>query len=396
MKKQFLVLGAGRGQVGLIKAARELGCEVSVATMVTGKEPGIALADKVIEADISSPTNVLEAIKGYQFDAVATSCMDTPLPALATVAEAQGLLGITADSAAICSNKVLMKRVFQTSGVRTAPFVVLKASDSLESAHHLTLPVVVKAPDLQGSRGVFICDTWDAAKIAFGQIRTYSKSDSVVVEEFISGIEFGAQALVENGEVKFIECHGDTVFASETNIPVVHYMPFEGDKELVADAKVQISTAIKAVGLDNCAVNVDMINHAGEVYIIELTGRVGANCLPELTGARFRLDYYAEVARLALGESTLANSGTIPDSPCLYAEMLFSDTKAGRLKSISADFSDDRIIHHRLFVAAGDEIRLFKSSNDCIGEVLVGGSSIEECQDLVKSIRASIAIETEE
>ena len=36
------------------------------------------------------------------------------------------------------------------------------------------------------------------------------------------------------------------------------------------------------MGLDNCAVNIDMILKDNKVYMIELTGRAGANCLPEL------------------------------------------------------------------------------------------------------------------
>ena len=45
-KKTIMILGAGRGQVGLYKAARELGHR-SVAVSIPGDYPGFAFADEI-------------------------------------------------------------------------------------------------------------------------------------------------------------------------------------------------------------------------------------------------------------------------------------------------------------------------------------------------------------
>lgn len=54
------------------------------------------------------------------------------------------------------------------------------------------------------------------------------------------------------------------------------------------------------MGLDNCAVNCDLIEKDGKVYVIEITGRAGATCLPETVGLYYGINYYEAIVRLAL------------------------------------------------------------------------------------------------
>ena len=41
--------------------------------------------------------------------------------------------------------------------------------------------------------------------------------------------------------------------------------------------------AVKAMQLDNCAINADFILKDNKTYVLELGGRCGATCLAELT-----------------------------------------------------------------------------------------------------------------
>ena len=57
-QKRIMILGAGRGQVDLIKTSKKLGYEVVVAT-IEGNYPGFALADKIRD-DLKARNIVLE------------------------------------------------------------------------------------------------------------------------------------------------------------------------------------------------------------------------------------------------------------------------------------------------------------------------------------------------
>jgi len=95
---RVLILGAGRGQVDLIKTVKRLGHEAFVATHADGY-PGVVLADKVCYVDISDHQAVLETAKRERVDAVVTACNDVGIEALGYTCEKLGLPGLSYDAA---------------------------------------------------------------------------------------------------------------------------------------------------------------------------------------------------------------------------------------------------------------------------------------------------------
>lgn len=95
------------------------------------------------------------------------------------------------------------------------------------------------------------------------------------------GEEFGAQAFVQNGKVEFILPHGDYVFQGDTGVPIGHFAPYDVHG-LDAQVREQTELAIRAMGLDNCAINADFILCDGKPYVLEIGARGGATCLVEL------------------------------------------------------------------------------------------------------------------
>ena len=58
--KRLLILGAGRGQIGLYKAAKEMGITTIAGTMPGAHLPCVTLADEVCYMDIADPEEVTE------------------------------------------------------------------------------------------------------------------------------------------------------------------------------------------------------------------------------------------------------------------------------------------------------------------------------------------------
>lgn len=396
MTKKIMILGAGRGQVGLIEAAKARGYYVAVATTRNQKYPGLALADEVLEADISSPDAVLEVAKAFQPDGIATSCMDTGVTSVGRVCDALHLCGLTETAAALCQDKYTMKQAFMEHGVQTARFLKIGSVTELEDAFtKLDFPLIIKATDLQGSRGIYIVHDEAEAKAGFVQTMQETKRDYCIVEEFIEGNEFGAQAFVYNNEIYFVLPHDDDTYMSHTAVPVGHSVPMRRLDELGAKADVAVRAAIHALGLNNCAVNVDMIEKDGEVYMIELTGRVGANGLPEMTSIYWGFNYYSMIAAMAVGDDPATIWKQRPEATtAAYAEMLFVSEGGGVVQDIGYKGpQEDNIYDLRFFVEAGDTIRIFENSADCIGQLIVSGETIDECLDHISRVKKEISIE---
>ena len=393
--KRLLIVGAGRGQVGLYKAAKELGVHTIAGTPTNRDYPGIKLADEVCEMDISKPDEVLEKAKTLSIDGLATSCLDTGVPAIGKVCDALGLTGLTENASVMCGDKLKMKKAFMKNGVSTAQFVEISSMDDLENAlETLKLPVIIKATDLQGSNGIYIAKTHEAAIEGFQGAMEKTRRDYCIVEQYIEGYEFGAQAFVYHGEVLFVMPHGDETYMSHTAVPVGHYVPFEGDENIYKQAEVAVKGAIKALGLNNCAVNVDLILKDGTVYVIELTGRVGANCLPELTEINFGIEYYKMIIVMALGENPLELWELRREkTKAGLAKMIFETEKPGILKNIEYKGKiEGNVREVTLFKQPGDEINIFENSKDCIGQIIVEGDTMKECKELLQDVLDQIAI----
>lgn len=246
------------------------------------------------------------------------------------------LTGLSHASAKAASNKLMMKDLLVKSGVRTAQYFNIHNLEELKNAvKELSFPVILKATDLQGSRGICIVRGISSLESSYNEVMSLTHKDYCIIEEFIEGREFGAQAFIFQGEVLFVLPHGDETIMCKTAVPIAHYMPYEINEELSADVDRQARNAIKALGLNNCAVNIDFIEHNNKAYIIELTGRGGANGLTDITGMFWGLNYYEMIILAALGNDPREVFAQRAITPFATRSEMITSNRSGIVKSIS-------------------------------------------------------------
>lgn len=389
--KRLMILGAGRGQVDLIKSAKKYGYE-TVVTSIEGNYPGFEYADIKCYADISKPEEILEVAKEYKIDGIATACLDTGISALGYVCDKLNLPGLSYKSSQMCGDKLLMKEAFMKHGVNTAKYKKITSKEQLDNiTDELNLPLIVKAVDLQGSRGINIVNTKEELVDCYEDTMAESNKDFCIIEEFIDGYEFGAQAFVVDNKVLFVLPCGDITYLGKTKVPVGHYSPLILDDDKMNQIYSGVTDAISAIGLNNCAVNIDMILKDDKVYFIELTGRVGANCLPELLSIYYGLDIYKLIIDTAMGIDVTSYFNENKKNPTFgYAKMLISE-KSGTLSDIiDNNEKNDDIYDITHFVKPNDEIRKFTNSRDCVGQIVVKGDSMEYCEKLIDDVESKI------
>lgn len=379
---KILILGGARSQLKLISTAKKMGIK-TIVVGTAGDYPGYKLADIYEPIDIFDKEGVLKVAKQYAINGISMVCSDFGLSTVGYVCDKMGLSGISEYAANVSSNKLKMKQLFEEGNVRTAKYrVISNDSDVKDAIKKLSFPLIVKAVDLQGSRGIYICRDEQTLFNCYSKSIEESRVDYCIVEEFIEGEEFGAQAYVYDEEVLFVLPHGDrTIKVNSTQVPLIHYAPYLEDKKGLEREIVELcKRAIRVLSLNNCAVNIDLIIRDGIPYIIEIAGRAGANCLPELVGAKLGIDYYKMIIL-----------GAIEDNPKSYFEnatcfegsvmtkMIFS-REYGVVSSI--DSCPDGI---NLFVEIGDEVRPFTNSRDYIGETISIGNSLIECERTINA-----------
>lgn len=399
--KKILILGAGIYQVPLIKTAKRLGI-YSIAVSIPGNYPGFALADKVYYENTTDFEKVLEIAKAEKIDGIVTAGTDVAVITIGKVCDALGLTGLSERAAVIATDKLRMKEVYEAGGVRTARYrkVYFDNEDYAADLAALELPLMFKSVDSSGSRGIIKVNSPDEYDSAREYVKASTRSDYFIVEEFIDGEEFGAQAFVRNGKVEFILPHGDYVFKGDTGVPVGHFAPFDLPEEVIEDAKKQLVGAIKAMELDNCAINADFIMKDGKTYVLELGGRSGATCLAELTAIYYDFDYYEKILLTALGEEVdfapgpaalTSEYGGVPNA----SKLLISDRDGVIVSQTNDNPPDPDICEVQFDYKPGDEVHKFKVGPHRIGHVITKGKSLDDAVALLDKAMKNVHIEVQ-
>ena len=388
-----MILGASYSQLPLYEAAERLGIK-TIAASTPGDWPGFQAADESTYTDISDPGAVMEAGRKFQADGITTCCLDTGVRAMGYACEKLGLKGLSEKSADISSNKFKMKEAFMAGGVRCARHICIRNREELaEALEKLDFPVVIKAVDLMGSRGIFRCDTSEQAFSFYEKTMEATGKDYCLVEEFIEGEPFGCEAMMSEGRLLYCLPNNIDAFQSYVPTPVGHSVPWKKQDSLGEEAKRQVKLAICAVGLDNCAVNCDLIEKDGKVYVIEITGRAGATCLPETVGLYYGINYYEAIVRLALDmEPEKLFTKPYPGSASL-SKILTSD-RSGTVKAIRNENAPaEDIIDLSFNIQPGDYVNQYRNGRDRIGQIILAGKELHDCEERLDEILSKINIE---
>ena len=385
-------MGAGIYQVPLIKRAKAMGIH-TIAVSIPGNYPGFAVADEICHINTVDYEAVLKVAREKQIDGIVTAGTDVAVITIGKVCDELGLTGLSFEAAKIASDKMLMKECYEANGVRTARFRKVHFEDDLEEAiKDLEYPLIFKAVDSSGSRGITRVNKKEDIEAAVAAVKAVTRKKYYIVEEFIIGEEFGAQAFVYGGKLQFVLPHGDYVFMGDTGVPVGHFAPYHLRDEVLQDVYEQTEKAIRAMKLDNCAINADFIMKDGKTYVLEIGGRSGATCLAELVSIYYGYDYYEKIIQAALGEAPeFPQDQAVPNA----SKLLMSD-RDGVIRSIANHNPQNDNIYEIMFdYRVGEAVKKFKVGPHRIGHVVTKGNTLEEATAALGEALKNIEIRVE-
>lgn len=393
MGKNILIIGAGFGQIPAIQTAKEMSLEV-IAVDKNPDAVGMSLADFSYAVDIVDFQGVLEIARKHNISGVMTMQSDLPIPTVGFINDALALPGISFEVAKACSNKNETRLKLKEKKAAQPRFEI---ADSLlnakEAAYRIGFPCVVKASDSSGSRGISKVNKPKEVETAFYEALKYSRQQAVIVEEFINGIEFGAQTFSENGKCKVVLLHNDTMSPPPYMIPIGHSFPFiQLSRKETTIAIEDVKNAIEAVGITDGPANVDLIldTETKRVKIIEIGARIGATCLPELVYYHTGIDWVKQTILSAIGDDVDLHARFKKPVAALIIEAL----KDGIYKGyrIRDEEAKKELLELEVTVKNGEEVNILRKGTDRVGKILAYGNTVKEAEDTLVNIRKQISI----
>jgi phosphoribosylamine-glycine ligase len=203
-KKRILISGGGYADLPLIRSAKKLGYHV----ITTGNRPeelGHKESDEYHAADFSDLEAMLELAKQLNIDAICPCSNDFSAISSAYVAECLGLPGHDSyETTKLLHHKDSYREFALTNNIPTPKATGFTDIDSAFSAlKSFQLPVMVKPVDLTGGKGISKLEQLSEAKQALQKAFAISKSNRIVVEEFMTGSRHGFSAFIREQKIVF-------------------------------------------------------------------------------------------------------------------------------------------------------------------------------------------------
>jgi len=378
MSRRLLVVGAGRHQTPLIRRAEDAGIE-TVAIDYHEHSPGKQWSSHQVLGNAIDTDDVLRAAIQFEVDGVTTVGTDQALFPLAATAAALGLpCHVGPRGAFAATNKRRMRDALQAHGVRMPIARSVGPHDTLAGLADLQRPLVVKAADSQGQRGMTVVRSDDDLAASVALARSASRTGTVLVEEFRQGPEITINAWMYNGEPAQLAVL-DRVTVNpppHLGICVQHVFPtvhsgIDGECREIA------RRVAAAYGLQRGPLYIQCIVDDGTVYVIEAASRVGggheAQLLPRLGGP----DLLQLTLDVALGDGRPPAPQQISGAGLVCFVVAHPGTFAA-MSSFDSLVRDGIVDEGAWYVDVGHEQQAIVDSMGRVGYFIVTGSSREQ------------------
>jgi biotin carboxylase len=350
---RILILGAGEGQVPLIQRAKNAGCYVIVVSP-NGNYPGFAYADECAYADISNAERILEVAKQLQIHAIATDQTDVSISSVQYVAQALNLSCIKCDNIENFRYKSLMREICYQNGIPTIRFCSTNdISNAIEFYNTLLdYKAIVKPVDSQGSRGVTVVQSLSELQEAFSFAQKYSKSQNVIIEQFIEGQEIEIDTVVKDRQIIGVlvgDVHNFTsenaFSAYERIYPSMLYTGVE-----LEHIKAINETTIRALGLiTGWAHGEYIVSKTGEIYLLEVGARGGGNYIgSDIVKTMLGVGTDEMAFETAIGDESFYDKVFLRDKYCAYKCFYLPE---GNVESVDINwqyFNQSFVLRHNL------------------------------------------------
>lgn len=378
MDKKILILGAGEMQIPIIEKAKSMGLYTIVADM-SADAPGMKIADMPVTISTMDKEGILACCKDCEVQGVLTTS-DAPVNVVSYVGETLGLPSMSMEVATICTNKYLQRANFAENGIKVPFFKVCDENTDLSGLKDF--PYIVKPVDSSASRGVKKVANYVELTEAVSEAITFSRSQKVIIESFITGKEYSVETYTQNNETTIITiteklCIGENkgFFVEDTHIEPARIS--DTDRAIIES---EVTKAIAAIGIDNCPTHTEIKLNDKGAFIIEIACRLGGDYITsDLVPLSTGVDMLGNLIKIALGEKIDVDRKY---NKCAAVQFLNSDNyERCKLFIDSGDF------HIRRYEVKPFENKQIENSLDRLGFVIVQADCMSEIEEIISKIK---------
>jgi len=394
MSKKLLVLAASLYQLETILDAKRLGYQV-ITVDNRADNPGHGFADKSYNVSTVDMNAVLEIGRKEAIDGVLAPCTDVAVPTAAYVAQELNLRGVLLETANIVCNKISFREFLKEHDFAVPENIPLNSSFTADDRLFQKGRWIIKPDRSSGSKGIFIVET--AAELArrLPETLSFSPSGSGILERYVDGFQGTCEGVLRNGELA-LTCILDRQTADSPYVTTCgHCVPTKLELRLQEALFRSLNRLWKLLQVSEGPFDCDFVATRDEVYLLEISPRIGGNAISTLLLKAFNFDLVRYSILLALGEDppwpalgTVRPAAVVilgvPESGRLVydQEALLSLRREQWVDSLSMDYE------------CGVPVSAFINSRNRIGQAIIFGESRDNLENRVLELKRRLNIRT--
>jgi biotin carboxylase len=366
---RLLVLGAGPAQLGLLEAARARGLWLAVVDRDPAA-PGFRFADRRCILSTEDEPGIERLAGALRIDGLIAPGTDWPVSVAARLADRLGLPHpITPATAVAATNKLRQRERLAEAGIPQPRSWVVGGEDDLPA---VTGPVVVKAPDRQGQKGLTLVEDEAGLAAAVATARSVARTGLALVEELVDGPEVTVVGFSIGGIFTALAVT-DRITADPPAFGVALAHVFESPH--AEAAAVVAARAARALGIDDGPSYTQLRMAADGPQVIEVAARLGGGHDAELVQAVTGVDLNGLAIDAALDAPI---GGLRPQTLAGGAVTRFLVAPPGVLERVEVPDGLAGVEAVRIYREPGYRFGPLRRGGDRAGAVLVLGDSREQ------------------
>jgi phosphoribosylamine-glycine ligase len=272
--KKAIVLGVGNAQVDLIRhLKRESWWVIGCSYRREGR--GLDYVDQFAMLNITDVEGVELLARSEMVDLIYSMGSDLAMPTVARVASRLGLPAfVPAETAELLQNKLSLRGFLTVRGISPIRHRKLCGQNDLDD--WTCFPAIIKPVDNQGQRGVFLVNSMDEARARIEDSLRFSRSKTLIIEEFLEGPEVSVNAFVVNGKTVFNEVSDRLLVEGYAGgIPRGHIYPtVRCPDAMLAETRKLVETCNRELAIENGPMYFQVILTGHGPRIVEVTPRL--------------------------------------------------------------------------------------------------------------------------
>lgn len=394
---KILILGGGKAQAAFIEYCLSKG---HVVYLLDGNKEAYSnnIKNRNLHpelVDITLPGKVLEFAEKIIPDAVIAPSNDAGLEAATMVAEHFGIPGPGVYALQNSRNKFNFRQLLEKNSINSPWYLEVSSTNSEDAMMKVpNYPCVIKPVQGSGSKGVRFVESSSDLGAYFKESLAFSTSNQYQIEEFIDGIEFSIEGVVQDGDFTILAVC-EKVRSKLPNLvdTRVSYPP-RLTLENLQKAHQTATEIVKLLQVQNAPIHMEIIQSPTRGFFpVECAVRAaGFNLFNRMVPWCIGIDTLSLQLSLILGEPL---GDLTPTRHCAGILDFPEPPGSGELKTIKYQEAQTAnvLVEIEIYSKIGDLVKPASNGAERIGHIFIFSETLEQAEETLNLVNMTFEIE---